>query len=158
MRNIPWRNGQGDVVSEYVDAFRARGLRVGLYYSVWDNTQGTGNGTVTRAQIDYVKTQLTELLTNYGPIPHPGDRRLVLEDGPQGDAVPGDPRAGEVAAADCLLTDHTHLHDPWDVDVASFEEPKGAFAPADNTYPATQGQKINAAAATTGSGRRASAA
>ena len=69
VRNISWRSGQGDVVKEFADAFRARNLRVGLYYSVWDNTQGTGNGTtITRAQIDYVKTQLTELLTNYGPI------------------------------------------------------------------------------------------
>ena len=44
----------------------------------------------------------------------------------------------------CLLLDHTHLMSPWDVDVAAIEEPKGAFVPADNTFPATQGQKINA--------------
>ena len=50
VRNIPWRNGQGDVVKEFADAFRARNLRVGLYYSVWDNTQGTGNGTPSRAR------------------------------------------------------------------------------------------------------------
>ena len=44
----------------------------------------------------------------------------------------------------CLLLDHTHLMSPWDADVAAIEEPKGAFAPADNMFPATQGQKINA--------------
>ncbi len=73
---------------EYVDAFRAAGLLPGLYYSVWDTTAGhRQRQTITRAQIDYVKTQLTELLTNYGPIPilvfdgwswkmgHNGDRR-----------------------------------------------------------------------------------
>ena len=27
VRNIPWRSGQGDVVQEFVDAFRARDLR-----------------------------------------------------------------------------------------------------------------------------------
>ena len=40
VRNIPWMNGQGDVVRAYVDAFRAKGLAPGLYYSIWDNTRG----------------------------------------------------------------------------------------------------------------------
>ena len=44
----------------------------------------------------------------------------------------------------CLLTDHTHLADPWDVDVVNFEEPKSAWAPAGNAYPGQQGQKLNA--------------
>ena len=66
--SIPWRNGKGDVVREFVDAFRSRGLIAGLYYSVWDNTEGVGNGKVTRKDIDYVKQELKELLTNYGPI------------------------------------------------------------------------------------------
>jgi alpha-L-fucosidase len=44
---------------------------------------------------------------------------------------------------DCLLTDHTHVSEPWDVDIVSFEEPKGAWAPPTNTYPAQQGQKVN---------------
>jgi alpha-L-fucosidase len=141
--SIPWRNGQGDVVREYVDAFRQRGLPPGLYYSVWDATQGIGNTTnVTRAQIDYVKAQLTELLTNYGPIP------ILIFDGwswKMGHkAVPYQEIRELVKSLqpDCLMLDHTHLMSPWDADVAAIEEPKGAFAPADNTYPATQGQKI----------------
>jgi alpha-L-fucosidase len=44
----------------------------------------------------------------------------------------------------CLVTDHTHLNDPWDVDITNFEEPQGGFAPANNTYAANQEQKINA--------------
>ena len=43
----------------------------------------------------------------------------------------------------CLLTDHTHLVDPWEVDIVNFEEPTGAFAPANNTYAAAQETKIN---------------
>jgi alpha-L-fucosidase len=144
VRNITWRNGQGDVVKEFADAFRARNLRVGLYYSVWDNTQGTGNGTVTRAQIDYVKTQLTELLTNYGAID------ILVFDGwswKMGHKAMPTQEIRELVKSiqpNCLLLDHTHLMSPWDADVAAIEEPKGAFAPADNTFPATQGQKINA--------------
>ena len=39
--SIPWQNGQGDVVRAYVDAFRSHGLLPGLYYSVWDSTEGS---------------------------------------------------------------------------------------------------------------------
>ena len=69
--HIPWKNGQGDVVKDYVTAFRSRGLAPGLYYSIWDSTEGIGNsGTTFRApSSNYVTTQITELLTNYGPIP-----------------------------------------------------------------------------------------
>jgi alpha-L-fucosidase len=63
----PWKSGQGDVVQEFVDAARKRGMNVGLYYSVWDRHQPSYEndwGTYTR----YVKNQLTELLSNYGEI------------------------------------------------------------------------------------------
>lgn len=140
---VSWRGGQGDVVRESVDAFRERGLLPALYYSVWDNTQGTGNGAVTREQIDYVKAQLTELLTGYGPIP------LLVFDGwswRMGHQAMPYQEIRELVKSlqpDCLMLDHTHLLSPWDADLAAFEEPAGAFAPADNTAPATQGQKIN---------------
>ncbi|MHC4440489.1 MAG: alpha-L-fucosidase [Planctomycetota bacterium] len=65
--NSPWKNGQGDVVQEFVDAARKRGMNVGLYYSVWDRHQPSYEndwGTYTQ----YVKNQLTELLSNYGEI------------------------------------------------------------------------------------------
>ena len=99
----------------------------GLYYSVWDNTQGTGNGTVTRAQIDYVKTQLTELLTNYGAID------ILVFDGwswKMGHKAMPYQEIRELVKSiqpSCLLLDHTHFMSPWDADVAAIEEPKGAF-------------------------------
>jgi alpha-L-fucosidase len=46
---------------------------------------------------------------------------------------------------DCLLTDHTHMADPWEVDIVNFEEPQGGFVPEGNTYPGNQGNKINSA-------------
>src|SRR5215831_7037125 len=144
VHNISWMNGQGDVVRAYVDAFRAKGLAPGLYYSIWDNTEGIGNGTITSAQMSYITTQITELLTNYGQIP------ILILDGYSW-------RMGHKAVAyeqirnlvkslqpNCLLTDHTHLNDPWDVDIVNFEEPAGSFSPAGNTYPGNQEQKINA--------------
>ena len=144
VHNVSWMNGQGDVVRAYVDAFRAKGLAPGLYYSVWDNTEGIGNGTITTAQMSYITTQITELLTNYGPIP------ILILDGYSW-------KTGHKAVAyeqiralvkrlqpNCLLTDHTHLNDPWEVDITNFDEPAGGFAPANNTYAGNQEQKINA--------------
>jgi alpha-L-fucosidase len=146
VKSVPWMNGKGDVVRAYVDAFRARGLLPGLYYSIWDNTEGIGNGAITPAQLAYVKTQITELLTNYGPIPI-----LVIDGwswkmghGVNGVAYQQIHELVKSLQPSCLITDHTHLAAPWEVDVVNFEEPSGAFAPADNTYAATQGQKINA--------------
>jgi alpha-L-fucosidase len=142
--HIPWRGGQGDVVAEYVAAFRSRGLLPGLYYSIWDITQGVAAGQITPAKLDYIKTQLRELLTSYGPIP------ILVMDGWSWQMGHNAVAYQEIRnlvkslQPDCLLTDHTHLADPWDVDVVSFEEPKGAWSPAHNRYPGQQGQKVNA--------------
>ena len=142
--HIPWRNGKGDVVREYVDAFRSRGLLPGLYYSIWDTTEGVAAGQMTTAKLEYVKTQLTELLTNYGPIP------VLVMDGWSWQMGHNEIAYEEIRALvkslqpDCLMTDHAHLADPWDVDIISFEEPRGGWSPAGNTYPGAQGQKMNA--------------
>ncbi len=62
----PFRNGRGDVVREFVDACRAEGLGVGLYLSPWDRNHPT-YGDSPRYNDVYME-QLTELLTQYGPI------------------------------------------------------------------------------------------
>lgn len=75
-----------DLVREYVDAFRAEGIHIGLYYSLldWhhpefplDNTHPLRNHP-NAAEIDknrdmtvyaeYMRNQVTELMTNYGKI------------------------------------------------------------------------------------------
>jgi alpha-L-fucosidase len=62
----PFRGGKGDVVREFVDACRAEDLRVGLYLSPWDRNHPT-YGDSPRYNDIYI-AQLTELLTQYGPI------------------------------------------------------------------------------------------
>jgi len=84
-----------DLIKEYVDAFRAEGLKIGLYYSLldWHHPHYTidrnhpwverGKGETERYEKDYkrwnkdrdmdiyreyVKNQVTELLTNYGKV------------------------------------------------------------------------------------------
>ena len=57
-----------DVVREYVNAFRTQGLKVMLYFSILDTHHKIRPGQITRQDIDMIKAQLTELLTNYGDI------------------------------------------------------------------------------------------
>jgi hypothetical protein len=51
---------QGDVVRKYADSFRKAGLNVGLYYSIWDRSNGES--------MELVLNQIRELLTRYGYI------------------------------------------------------------------------------------------
>jgi alpha-L-fucosidase len=65
VKNSPWRDGKGDLIREFVDACRAEGLKVGIYYSPWDrNHPDYGKPKY----ITYMRNQLTELLTNYGEL------------------------------------------------------------------------------------------
>ena len=75
-----------DLVREYVDAFREEGLKVGFYYSLidWhhpdfpidplhprrddDNIDELNKGRGIRRYAEYMRNQVTELLTNYGKI------------------------------------------------------------------------------------------
>ena len=57
-----------DVVKEYADAFRAKGLKVVLYYSILDLHHDIRPGFVDRKDVEMIKEQLTELLTSYGEV------------------------------------------------------------------------------------------
>ena len=77
-----FKGGHGDVVREFVEAFRARGIKVGFYYCApgyFDNRFGNQLPT-NRPSLHgmppeaagyfpgFMKKQLTELLTRYGPV------------------------------------------------------------------------------------------
>jgi len=75
-----------DLVREYVDAFRAEGLKVGFYYSLIDwhhpdftidrihprrgdvDAEEQNRGRDIKKYAEYMRNQVTELLTNYGKI------------------------------------------------------------------------------------------
>jgi alpha-L-fucosidase len=72
VKNSTWKNGKGDVVKEFTDAARAAGLRAAFYISTRDVHYPASSPTYDK----YFQDQLTELLTNYGPIHEvefPGD-------------------------------------------------------------------------------------
>ena len=65
VKSSPWKDGKGDIVKEVSDACHKYGLEFGVYISPWDMHEPTYNSP---AYDTYFENQLTELLTNYGPI------------------------------------------------------------------------------------------
>lgn len=141
-----------DIVAQYVNAFRSRGLKVGLYFSIWDRTNGVQavgghvsdlQQTVTPKDIKLVLNQITELMTNYGVID------ILMTDGYSWQMgqqqVPYDQIRNLVRALqpNCVMIDISGLSEPWSGDAIFFEEPLGVSAPVGNTYAATQSQTIS---------------
>ncbi len=63
VKNSPLRT---DIVDEFVKEFRSAGLKVGLYYSLWD--RNFPNYEDDELYFQYMKNQISELLGNYGDI------------------------------------------------------------------------------------------
>jgi alpha-L-fucosidase len=64
VKNTPYKK---DVLREVVNSARKHDLKVGLYYSLWDRHEKS-HDTNEWAYIEFMKDQLRELLTQYGPI------------------------------------------------------------------------------------------
>jgi alpha-L-fucosidase len=65
VKSSSWRNGQGDVVRDLSAAARRRNVKFGVYLSPWDRNNAAYGSP---AYVDIYRRQLTELLTEYGPI------------------------------------------------------------------------------------------
>ena len=57
-----------DIVAEVAKACRKHGVKLGLYYSLWDRKEPSHNDKDPGKYVAYMKNQLTELLTDYGDI------------------------------------------------------------------------------------------
>ncbi len=65
VKSSVWQNGKGDVVRDISKTCKKHGLKFGVYLSPWDrNHKDYGRPEY----ITYFRNQLTELLTQYGPI------------------------------------------------------------------------------------------
>lgn len=122
-----------DVVAEYVKAFRSRGLKPCLYFSVWDRHNGIENGGPKEEE--FVMNQLTELLTNYGEIP------LIIFDGwnwKMGHRLISWQRIYEhikKLQPNCLIAEHNG-NSNLQTDIIYYEGPKGVYPPGNNMFPA----------------------
>ncbi len=139
----------GDIVKEYVDAFRAEGLKTGLYFSVWDRQHKIERGNITPEGIEYTKKQLTELLTNYGEI------TCLVIDGwgsiwgrsPSFEELPYAVLADHIHSLqpNCLVINHSCKTDSSLTQIVHYEATHGQHCPYDNTIPSQQGPTIQPA-------------
>lgn len=65
VKNAPWKKGQGDIVRDVAKACKEYGLKFGVYLSPWDRNRADYGKP---EYITYFRNQLTELLTEYGPV------------------------------------------------------------------------------------------
>lgn len=66
VKSSPWKEGKGDIVRECADACREEGIHFGIYLSPWDRHESCYDDI--EAYDDFYCQQLTELMTQYGPL------------------------------------------------------------------------------------------
>lgn len=66
VKTSPWKEGKGDVVRECADACREVGIHFGIYLSPWDRHEPCYQDR--EAYDEFYCQQLTELMTQYGPL------------------------------------------------------------------------------------------
>lgn len=134
--------GKIDVVKAYADSFRARGLAVGLYYSILDLRGDIRHFNVTPEKVARIKTELTELLSNYGPI------NVLIFDGWDApwsrvsyDEVPFHEIYAHVKRLqpNCLISELNASQYPssalYYTDIKAFEQNAGQALPAESLIP-----------------------
>lgn len=141
----------GDVLRRYADAFRARGLAVGLYYSVWDrlNRIDWDSQRTREEQTAFVRAQLTELLGVPGNRPYGevvvlwtdgwGWRFPEYRSGPLFEAIRAHIR--NISPQTLLLENH-HLRHLAYTDIVGYEGGVDGFPPQGNRLPAEVCQSV----------------
>ncbi|ONI91057.1 alpha-L-fucosidase [Saccharothrix sp. ALI-22-I] len=155
-QNVANSSYKQDVVQAYCDAFRAKGLKVGFYYSIWDRTFGveawesrhkvTGleiTDAIQPGDMTFMLGQIRELLTNYGTIDMFMTDGYAWQMGQQAVSYQRIRSLVKELQPDCVMIDIGGLTEPFLSDAIFFEEPLGITAPAGNTYAGMQGQTIS---------------
>ncbi|WP_328675029.1 alpha-L-fucosidase [Streptomyces sp. NBC_00343] len=142
-----------DIVAQYVSAFRAEGLKVGLYFSIWDRSYtvqayDTRHGVaadqvIQPGDLTYILNQITELLTNYGTIDVFVTDGYAWQMGQQAVSYQRIREHVKSLQPDIVMIDHGGLSVPFLGDAIYFEEPLGVTSPSGNTYASLQGQTIS---------------
>jgi alpha-L-fucosidase len=126
-----------DVVREFVDSARSRGIRVGFYYSIRDLTNGFS--------LSFIKGQLSELLTNYG-----NDIICLWFDGwgwgPGYNRVPYDTVRNLIKSIqpNCLIVENNHEFTTVHSEIIEYEMPIDGPPKLGNIRPAEGNEPIRA--------------
>ncbi|MEJ2856068.1 MULTISPECIES: RICIN domain-containing protein [unclassified Saccharothrix] len=155
-QNVANSSYKHDVVQAYCDAFRAKGLKVGFYYSIWDRTFGVEawesrhkvagleiTDAIQPGDMTFILGQIRELLTNYGTIDMFMTDGYAWQMGQQAVSYQRIRSLVKELQPDCVMLDIGGLTEPFLSDAIFFEEPLGITAPAGNTYAGMQGQTIS---------------
>jgi len=144
---------RNDIVAQYVTAFRSRGLKVGLYFSIWDRSRPVEAynprldvetaGTIRPGDLPFVLAQIRELLTGYGKIDMFITDGYAWQMGQQALPYQEISRLVRSLQPGIVMIDHGGLSQPWLGDAIYFEEPLGITAPEGNQYAGMQGQTIS---------------
>jgi Alpha-L-fucosidase len=132
------QSGKRDILREFVDSVRSRGMEPGFYYSVRDETNPP--------TLPMVLGQLTELLTNYGDI------KIIWFDGWGWYVgyfqIPYAPVANLVHELNAKLGHHTiisennHQKSLWNTEIVQWEIPIDGPPLAGNTLPSEGNEPI----------------
>ncbi|MFF6881354.1 RICIN domain-containing protein [Streptomyces sp. NPDC012474] len=155
-QNVANSSYKQDVVRAYCDAFRAKGLKVGFYYSIWDRTFGVEawesrhkvsgldiTDAIQPGDMTFMLGQIRELLTNYGTIDMFMTDGYAWQMGQQAVSYQRIRALVKELQPDCVMIDIGGLVEPFLSDAIFFEEPLGITAPTGNTYAGMQGQTIS---------------
>lgn len=140
-----------DIVKEYVDAFRKKGIKTSLYYSILDTHHNIRPGWIVPENKELIKKQLTELLTNYGEI------TMIVIDGWDAwwsrisyEDIPFEEIYHHIKSLqpNCLVTDHNAGKYPdselFYADIKEYEQNAGQIIRKEtNQLPAASGLPIN---------------
>lgn len=155
-QNVANSSYKRDVVRAYCDAFRAKGLKVGFYYSIWDRTFGVEawesrhkvsgleiTDAIKPDHMTFILGQIRELLTDYGTIDMFMTDGYAWQMGQQAVSYQRVRALVKELQPHCVMIDIGGLTEPFLSDAIFFEEPLGVTAPAGNTYAGMQGQTIS---------------
>jgi alpha-L-fucosidase len=155
-QNVANSSYKRDVVRAYCDAFRAKGLKVGFYYSIWDRTFGVEawesrhkvsgleiTDAIKPDHMAFILGQMRELLSDYGTIDMFMTDGYAWQMGQQAVSYQRVRSLVKELQPDCVMIDIGGLTEPFLSDAIFFEEPLGITAPAGNTYAGMQGQTIS---------------
>lgn len=137
-----------DIVGEFASAFRKQGLKVGFYYSIRDRTERIAgdleDGGVSTKKIEFIKNQLSELLTNYGEILYIvfDGWGNVWHESPTFSEIPYSTIYNHIKSIQpkCLILNHSRIR--YVSDVPHLELRAGMKFPTERDWPAVGGDTL----------------